>query len=164
MSKAATLATLISQAGILADSQIAATEVTNFTSEVRTSISVAANGNGTYDNTTGVITVNAPAVSISNDITTSSDVYPSLLAVTSGTASQIYTSNNRLLYKPLTGELKSSKLTSQGIMAHSNTLTESAALDSGYNGVMSGPFNINSGVNLSIGSGSVLTVLFQEQK
>ena len=160
MTKAATLASLISQGGILADSDIAASEVTNFTTTVRTSISVAANGNGSYDNTTGVITVNAPAVSISNDTTTNSDVYPSLLAVTSGTASQIYTSNNRLLYRPLTGELKSSKLTSQGIVVHSNTLAESVTLDTGYNGVMAGPISINSGVNLSIASGSTLAVLF----
>lgn len=160
MTKAATLASLISQGGILADSEVAASEVTNFTTTVRTSISVAANGNGSYDNTTGVITVNAPAVSISNDTTTNSDVYPSLLAVTSGTASQIYTSNSRLLYRPLTGELKSSKLTSQGIIAHSNTLAESVTLDSGYNGVMAGPISINSGVNLSIASGSTLAVLF----
>jgi len=160
MTKAATLASLISQGGILADSAVAASEVTNFTTTVRTSISVAANGNGSYDNTTGVITVNAPAVSISNDTTTNSDVYPSLLAVTSGTASQIYTSNNRLLYRPLTGELKSSKLTSQGIVAHSNTLAESITLDTGYNGVMAGPISINSGVNLSIASGSTLAVLF----
>ena len=160
MTKAATLATLISQAGILADSAIAASEVTNFASEVRTSISVANNGNGTYDNTTGVITVNAPAVSITNDISTNSNIYPSLLAVTSGTASQIYTSNNKLLYKPQTGELQASRLKSTSIVAHSNTLTVDYELSSGYNALIAAPLSISSGVNLSIASGSVLAVIF----
>ena len=47
---------------------------------------------------------------ISNDTSTSTDIYPALVNATTGTATNLYTSNAKLLYKPSTGELKASEL------------------------------------------------------
>jgi hypothetical protein len=53
------------------------------------------------------------SVTISNDTTTATNLYPAFFSATSGTASTVYTSNAKLLYKPSTGELQSSILTGE---------------------------------------------------
>ncbi len=48
--------------------------------------------------------------SISNDTSTSTNLYPLFANATSGTPTTIYTGNAKLLYKPSTGELQSTVL------------------------------------------------------
>jgi hypothetical protein len=62
MSKAKTLAALVSDGQLLSDGTVSAAEVTNFTSAARAVISVS--GSGTYDSLTGVITVNGGVTSV----------------------------------------------------------------------------------------------------
>lgn len=91
---------------------------------------------------------------ISNDTSTATDVYPAFLGATSGTASTLYTSNAKLLYKPSTGELKvSAPVASNGILVNSTTMSANYTIASGTNGLSVGPFTINSGVTLTIDSG-----------
>ena len=66
-------------------------------------------------NGTAWASVGGPA--ISNDTTTSTDVYPAFLNATSGTAANIYTSNAKLLYNPSTGEFKSPGLAATNVKA-----------------------------------------------
>ena len=60
---------------------------------------------------------------ITNDTSTSTNVYPTFAAATSGALSTIYTSNAKLLYKPSTGELTSTAVVaSNGIFVNNLTI------------------------------------------
>lgn len=98
--------------------------------------------------------------SISNDTSTSSNVYPLFAAATSGTPSTIYTSNAKYLYKPSTGELQSQHMVSaNGITINSKTISTSYTIPSGSSGVSAGPITISSGVTVTVSSGSKWVVL-----
>jgi hypothetical protein len=91
---------------------------------------------------------------ISNDTTTSTDVYPLFADATSGDATTVYTSNAKLLYKPSTGELKAfAPVATNGIMVNATTMTQDYTIATGTNGLSVGPFTIDSGVTLTIDSG-----------
>jgi len=91
---------------------------------------------------------------ISNDTSTATDVYPAFVDATTGTASTLYTSNAKLLYKPSTGELKvTAPVASNGILVNATTMTANYTIATGTNGLSVGPFTIDSGVTLTINSG-----------
>ena len=91
---------------------------------------------------------------ISNDTSTATDLYPSFLAATTGTAQNIYTSNSRLLYKPSTGEFKAlAPVATNGIIVNSSSMSVSYTIAAGTNGFTVGPFTVNSGVTLTVASG-----------
>ena len=91
---------------------------------------------------------------ISNDTATASDLYPTFVDATTGTALDIYTSNAQYLFKPSTGELKvKAPVASNGILVNATTMTANYTIASGTNGLSVGPFTINSGVTLTIDSG-----------
>jgi hypothetical protein len=97
---------------------------------------------------------------ISNDTATSTDIYPALLGATTGTAANIYTSNAKLLYKPSTGELKASELVAtNGIIANSATISANYTIASGQNAMSTGAVTVNSGVTVTVSSGSRWVVL-----
>jgi hypothetical protein len=99
-------------------------------------------------------------VSISNDTSTSSNLYPTFAAATTGTLSTIYTGNTKLLYKPSTGELQSQHMVSaNGITVNSKTIATSYTIASGQSGVSAGPVTISSGVTVTVTSGSKWVVL-----
>jgi len=91
---------------------------------------------------------------ISNDTSTATDVYPAFVDATTGTASTLYTSNAKLLYKPSTGELKvTAPVAANGILVNATTMTANYTIDTGTNGLSVGPFTIDSGVTLTIETG-----------
>lgn len=101
--------------------------------------------------------------SISNDTSTSSNLYPVFASATSGTATTVYTSNAKYLYKPSTGELSVSvPVASNGIVVNATTLVSSYTIPSGYSaesvGGTSG-FTIPSGLTVTVSSGSRWVVL-----
>jgi hypothetical protein len=99
-------------------------------------------------------------VSLSNDTSTSSNIYPLFAAATSGAVSTIYTGNSSLLYKPSTGELTAvSHLSSSGLTGNSNTVAASYSLPSGYNAMSAGPITVNTGVTVTVPTGSTWTVV-----
>jgi hypothetical protein len=104
-------------------------------------------------------TVSAGA-SLSNDTSTSTNLYPLFAAATSGTPTTVYTSNAKYLYKPSTGELQASALVAtNGIVVNSQTVSADYTIASGNNGMSAGTVSVNSGITVTIASGSVWTVV-----
>jgi ribosomal protein L35AE/L33A len=98
--------------------------------------------------------------SISNDTTTSSNLYPLFAAATSGTPTTIYTSNAKYLYKPSTGELTAPvQVSSNGINVNSATVSTSYTIASGNNGFSVGPITVASGISVSVSSGQRWLIL-----
>ena len=91
---------------------------------------------------------------ISNDTTTATDLYPTFVDATTGTALELFTSNAQYLFKPSTGELKvKAPVASNGILVNATTMTANYTIATGTNGLSVGPFTIDSGVTLTINSG-----------
>jgi len=98
--------------------------------------------------------------SISNDTTTSSNLYPLFAAATSGTPTTIYTGNTKYLYKPSTGELTApAPIASNGISVMSTTVSTSYTIASGNNGFSVGPVTVASGIAVTVSSGQRWLVL-----
>ena len=97
---------------------------------------------------------------ISNDTNTASDLFPAFLNSTNGTALSIFTSNTQYLFKPSTGEL-SVKVprASNGIVVNSATISSNYTIAAGDNGMSAGPITVDTGVTVTISSGSVWTVV-----
>jgi hypothetical protein len=103
-------------------------------------------------------TVNAGA-SLSNDTSTSTNLYPLFAAATSGTPTTLYTSNAKLLYTPSTGEFKAEAVNAMnGIFVNSATIDTDYTIASGNNGLSAGPVSISAGILVTVSSGSVWTV------
>ena len=95
------------------------------------------------------------SINISNDTTTSTNLYPTFAAATTGTMSTIYTGNAKLLYKPSTGELTSTAVVaSNGIFVNSLTISTSYTIPSGSSGMSAGVVSVADGVAVTVSSGS----------
>jgi len=118
---------------------------------------------GKYLTTDGTNTSWATVVSgasISNDTTTSTNLYPLFAAATSGVPTTIYTGNTKYLYKPSTGELSApAPIATNGILLHSTTVGTSYTIASGNNGMSIGPVTVASGQAVTISSGQRWLVL-----
>ena len=92
---------------------------------------------------------------ISNDTTTATDLYPTFVDATTGTALDIFTSNAKLLYKPSTGEFKAQELVAtNGIVVNSATITSSYTIPSGSHAMSAGAVSIADGVTVTVSDGS----------
>ena len=97
---------------------------------------------------------------ISNDTSTSTNVYPVFAGVTSGNVSTLFTGNAKLLYKPSTGELQSTALVaSNGLVVNSATVTANYTIPSGSNASSAGPITIADGVAVTVPDGSRWVVI-----
>jgi len=97
---------------------------------------------------------------ISNDTSTATNLYPIFANATSGTATTVYTSNAKYLYKPSTGELQAAALVaSNGIVVNSLTVATDYTIASGFSGSSAGPITVASGVTVTVSSGSRWVVL-----
>lgn len=113
-----------------------------------------------FEGYNGTTWASVGGAALSNDTSTSSNVYPLFAAATTGTASTIYTSNAKLLYKPSTGEFQSSELVAgNGIFVNSQTVSADYTIPSGSNAMSAGPVTVNSGITVTVSSGSVWTVV-----
>lgn len=91
---------------------------------------------------------------LSNDTSTSSFEYPLFAAATSGSATTVYTSNAKLLYKPSTGEFQASELAaSNGLVLNATTVATSYTIGTGYNAMSVGPVTVASGQSVTVSSG-----------
>jgi hypothetical protein len=114
-------------------------------------------------NAKGLITAassGTAGASISNDTSTSTNLYPLFANATSGVPTTIYTGDAKLLYKPSTGELQATVLVaSNGIVVNSQTVSADYTIAAGNNGMSAGTVSVNSGVTVTIATGSVWTVV-----
>ena len=109
----------------------------------------------TTDGTNTSWATTATSVTLANDTSTATNLYPLFAAATSGTASTIYTGNAKLLYKPSTGELASSVVNAtNGIVVNSQTVAVSYTIAAGSSGMSAGPVTVASGQSVTISSGS----------
>ena len=115
----------------------------------------------TSNGTTAVWAVaSGSGATITNDTSTSTNVYPTFAAATSGSLSTIYTSNAKYLYKPSTGELTSEHfIAGNGIYVNNLTIDVSYTIASGTSGMSSGPITVASGTTVTVASGSRWVVL-----
>jgi hypothetical protein len=102
----------------------------------------------------------AGGVTLSNDTSTASNLYPTFASATSGSVSTIYTGNANLLYKPSTGEMQSQAMVSiNGLTVNNATVNTSYTIPSGYNAISAGPVTVASGVTVTVPSGSVWAIV-----
>ena len=94
-------------------------------------------------------------LTISNDTTTATNLYPTFAAATSGTMSTIYTGNTKLLYKPSTGELTSPELVaSNGLFVNNQTISTNYTIPAGSTAISGGPITVSSGVAVTVSTGA----------
>ena len=119
-----------------------------------------AQGTSGYSGYSGYSGSSASSISIANDIATATNLYPTFVTATSGTASTLNTSNAKLLYKPSTGEWQASiPIASNGINVNNATVSASMTIASGYNGISVGAITIASGQSVTVASGQKWLVL-----
>jgi hypothetical protein len=113
-----------------------------------------------FEGYNGTAWASVGGAALSNDTTTSTNIYPLSAAATTGTAATIYTSNAKFLYKPSTGELQATALVaSNGIVVNSQTISTSYTIAAGTNAMSTGPVTVASGQSVTVASGSRWVVL-----
>jgi hypothetical protein len=97
---------------------------------------------------------------LSNDTTTATNLFPLFANATTGTAATLFTSNAKYLYKPSTGELQAPEMVANnGLFVNSATVATDYTIPSGSNAMSAGPVTVNSGITVTVSSGSVWTVI-----
>jgi hypothetical protein len=92
---------------------------------------------------------------VTNDTTTVTALYPLFATITSGAATNVYTSNAKLLYTPSNGELQSAELyANNGVLTHANQVTTSYTVPTNANVITVGPWTVASGATFTLPSGS----------
>jgi len=113
-----------------------------------------------FEGYNGTAWASVGGAALSNDTSTATNVFPLFANATTGTAATLFTSNAKLLYKPSTGEFQSSELVaSNGIFVNSQTVATDYTIPSGSNAMSAGPVTVNSGITVTVSSGSVWTVI-----
>ena len=113
-----------------------------------------------FEGFNGTAWASVGGAALSNDTTTSTNIYPLSAAATSGTAATLYTSNAKFLYKPSTGELQASAVVAtNGIFVNSQTVATSYTIAAGTSGMSSGPVTVASGQSVTVASGARWVVL-----
>lgn len=108
-----------------------------------------------FEGYNGTAWASVGGAALSNDTSTSTNVYPLFAAATSGTASTLYTGNAKLLYKPSTGEFQASvPVALNGLVVNSQTVSASYTIAAGYSAMSSGPVSVASGQSVTVSSGS----------
>ena len=99
-------------------------------------------------------------ITLTNDTTTATNVYPVFASATSGTVTGLYTGNANLLYKPSTGDLTASQhIASNGLMVNNQTIGTSYSIPTGYSAMSTGPITLSSGVSVTLGASSKWAIL-----
>lgn len=113
-----------------------------------------------FEGYNGTAWASVGGAALSNDTSTATDVFPLFANATSGSASTLFTSNAKLLYKPSTGEFQASELVaSNGIFVNNTTVSASYTVASGFNAMSVGPVTVASGQSVTVTSGQRWVVL-----
>jgi hypothetical protein len=107
-----------------------------------------------FEGYNGTAWASVGGAALSNDTSTATNVFPLFANATSGTASTLFTSNAKLLYKPSTGEFQASELVAtNGLFVNATSIAASYTIASGFNAQCVGPVTIASGQSVTITSG-----------
>ena len=107
-----------------------------------------------FEGYNGTAWASVGGAALSNDTATASNLFPLFANATTGTASTLFTSNAKLLYKPSTGELQASELVaSNGLLLNATTVAASYTIGTGYNAMSVGPVTVASGQSVTVSSG-----------
>ena len=107
-----------------------------------------------FEGYNGTAWASVGGAALSNDTTTATNVFPLFATATSGSASSLFTSNAKFLYKPSTGELQASEVTaSNGLLLNATTVTASYTIGTGFNAMSVGPVTVASGQSVTVSSG-----------
>jgi hypothetical protein len=117
----------------------------------------------TITNGAGAITIASSitaGVTVTNDTTTATPLYPTFTSATSGSITGVSVTSTKLNFTPTTGLLTAPELAaSNGLVLNSKTVSTSYSIPVGYNATAAGPITVNSGVVVTIPSGSRWVVL-----
>ena len=107
-----------------------------------------------FEGYNGTAWASVGGAALSNDTATASNLFPLFANATTGTASTLFTSNAKLLYKPSTGELQASEVTaSNGLLLNATTVAASYTIGTGFNAMSVGPVTVASGQSVTVSSG-----------
>jgi hypothetical protein len=108
-----------------------------------------------FEGYNGTAWTSVGGANVTNDTSTATALYPLFAAVTSGAATNVYTSNAKLLYTPSNGELQSAELyANNGVLTHANQVTTSYTVPTNANVITVGPWTVASGATFTLPSGS----------
>jgi hypothetical protein len=97
---------------------------------------------------------------VTNDTSTATALYPLFASVTTGAATNVFTSNAKLLYTPSNGELQSAELyANNGVLTHANQVTTSYTVPTNANVITVTPWTVASGATFTLPAGSVQVLL-----
>jgi len=99
-------------------------------------------------------------LTITNDTTTATALYPTFTSATSGSISGASVTSTKLTFVPTTGSLTAPQtVASNGLVVNSNTVSASYSIPSGSSATSTGPMTISSGVAVTVPTGSRWVVL-----
>ena len=99
-------------------------------------------------------------LTITNDTTTATALYPTFTSATSGSISGASVTSTKLTFVPTTGSLTAPQtVASNGLVVNSNTVSASYSIPSGSSATSAGPMTVGSGVVVTVPSGSRWVVL-----
>jgi hypothetical protein len=113
-----------------------------------------------FEGYNGTAWASVGGAALSNDTATATNVFPLFANATTGTASTLFTSNAKFLYKPSTGELQATAMvSSNGITVNANTVAENYTIAATNNGMSAGPVTVADGITVTVSSGSTWVVV-----
>jgi hypothetical protein len=102
----------------------------------------------------------ASGVTITNDTSTATALYPTFTSATSGSVSGLNVTSTKLTFVPTTGSLTAPQtVASNGLVVNSNTVSANYSIPSGSSATSAGPMTVASGVTVTVPSGSRWVVL-----
>ena len=136
---------------------------TTSTGAVQSVASVGTSGQVLTSNGAGALptfqTVSA-GLTVTNDTTTATALYPTFTSATSGSISGISVTSSKFTFVPTTGSLTAPQtVASNGLVVNSNTVSASYSIPSGSSATSTGPMTIGSGVTVTVPTGSRWVVL-----
>jgi hypothetical protein len=114
----------------------------------------------TSNGTTASWAAASSGVTVTNDTSTATALYPTFTSATSGSISGVSVTSTKLTFVPTTGSLTAPQtVASNGLVVNSNTVSASYSIPSGSSATSAGPMTVASGVTVTVPSGSRWVVL-----
>ena len=114
----------------------------------------------TSNGTTASWAAASSGVTVTNDTSTATALYPTFTSATSGSISGVSVTSSKFTFVPSTGSLTAPQtVASNGLVVNSNTVSANYSIPSGSSATSTGPMTIASGVAVTVPTGSRWVVL-----